>query len=257
METTWGLILAVLGGLAFGSFTGVVVARVPAKQSLVRPRSRCTSCGHELALGDNIPLVSWAMLKGRCRYCRARISARYPAGEALTAVVWALAVVRLGVSWDLLAFLPFFWVLIGLSLIDLETKTLPNRIVYPSVVAGVVLVGISAAAGPGVDSWVRGLGGMAVSALGFFVIALIAPAGMGMGDVKLSALVGLYLGYLSWGRVFLGFFLAFLAGAVVGIGLMIGGRAGRKTAIPFGPFIALGAIIAALYGGPIIDLWRG
>lgn len=257
METTWGVILAVFGGLAFGSFTGVVVARVPAKESLVRPRSRCTNCGHELAVADNIPVVSWLMLKGRCRYCGARISARYPAGEALTAAVWAVAVVRLGVSWDLLAFLPFLWVLIALSLIDLETKLLPNRIVYPSVIAGVVLVGIAAAAGPGLDAWLRALAAMTVSALGFFVVALISPKGMGMGDVKLSALIGLCLGYISWGRVFLGFFLAFLAGAVIGIGLMLVGKAGRKTAIPFGPFMGLGAIIATLYGEPILRFWRG
>jgi leader peptidase (prepilin peptidase)/N-methyltransferase len=257
VETTIGVIFAALAGLAFGSFTGVVVSRVPAKQSLVSPRSRCPSCGRELAVADNIPIVSWVMLRGRCRYCGVPISARYPVGEALTATVWALAVVRLGVSWDLLAFLPFLWVLVALSLIDLETKLLPNRIVYPSVVAGVVLVAIVAAAGPGIDEWVRGIAAMAVSALAFFVIALIAPAGMGMGDVKLSALIGLYLGYFSWGRVFLGFFLAFLAGAVVGIGLMIAGRAGRKTAIPFGPFMALGAIIATLFGEPIIRFWRG
>jgi leader peptidase (prepilin peptidase)/N-methyltransferase len=255
--TTIGVLLAVLGGLAFGSFTGVVVARVPANQSLVSPRSRCLNCGHELAVSDNIPLVSWLMLRGRCRYCGVKISARYPAGEALTATIWALAVVRLGVSWDLLAFLPFLWVLIALSLIDLETKLLPNRIVYPSIVAGVVLITIAAVAGPGIDAWGRALGGMALSAAAFFVIALIAPAGMGMGDVKLSALIGLCLGYVSWGRVFVGFFLAFLAGAVVGIGLMVAGRAGRKTAIPFGPFMALGAIIATLFGGPIIDFWRG
>jgi len=248
--------LAAVGGLAFGSFMGVVVHRVPLKESIVAPRSRCPYCGHQLSVADNIPVVSWLLLRGRCRYCRAPISPRYLAGELLTAIAWALAVVRLGVSWDLVAFLPFLWVLIALSLIDLETKLLPNRIVYPAVAVGVALLVATAAAGPGIDAWVRGLAAMVASAGFFFVIALISPAGMGMGDVKLAGLIGLFLGYLSWGRLVSAFFLAFLAGAIVGIALMIAGRAGRKTAIPFGPFMAFGAVIATLYGGPILRLYH-
>jgi len=249
--------IAAVGGLVFGSFMGVVVHRVPAKESIVAPRSRCPNCGHQLAAGDNIPVLSWVLLRGKCRYCRAPISPRYVVGEVVTGLVWALAVVRLGTSWNLLAYLPFLWVLIALSLIDLETKLLPNRIVYPSVVAGIVLLAITAAIGPGLDAWLRGFGGMAAGAGVFFVIALISPAGMGMGDVKLAGLIGLYLGYLSWGRVALGFFLAFLIGAVFGIALMIAGKAGRKTQVPFGPFMALGAIVATLYGGSILDFWHG
>jgi leader peptidase (prepilin peptidase) / N-methyltransferase len=250
--------LAAVGGLAFGSFMGVVIHRVPNKESIVAPRSRCPNCGHQLSVADNIPVLSWLMLRGRCRYCHQSISPRYIAGEILIAATWTLAVIRLGVSWDLLAFLPFLWVLVALSLIDLETKLLPNRIVYPSVVAGVVLLAVAAALGPrGMDDWIRGLAGMSAGAGAFFVVALISPAGMGMGDVKLAGLIGLYLGYLSWGRVVLGFFLAFLLGAVSGIALMIAGKAGRKTQVPFGPFMALGAIIATLYGRPLLDLWQG
>jgi leader peptidase (prepilin peptidase) / N-methyltransferase len=250
--------LAAIGGLVFGSFMGVVVHRVPSKESIVAPRSRCPNCGHQLSAADNIPVVSWLLLGGKCRYCRAPISPRYLAGEVLTGLIWALAVVRLDPSWDLLAFLPFLWVLIALSLIDLETKLLPNRIVYPSVVAGIILLGITAAVGPAnLNDWLRGLGGMAAGAGAFFMVALISPAGMGMGDVKLAGLIGLYLGYLSWGTVALGFFLAFLIGAVAGVGLMIAGKAGRKTQVPFGPFMALGAIVATLYGGPLLDFWRG
>jgi leader peptidase (prepilin peptidase)/N-methyltransferase len=248
--------LAAVGGLVFGSFMGVVVHRVPQKESIVSPRSRCPHCGHQLSVADNIPVVSWLALRGRCRYCHTPISPRYLAGEVLMATVWALAVVRLGVSWELLAFLPFLWVLVALSLIDLETKLLPNRIVYPSVLAGIALLAVTAALGPGIGAWARGLAGMVASAGVFFVIALISPAGMGMGDVKLAGLIGLYLGYLSWGRVLVAFFLAFLAGAVVGIALMVVGRAGRKTAIPFGPFMALGAITATLYGDPILRVWH-
>jgi leader peptidase (prepilin peptidase) / N-methyltransferase len=253
----FAIALAALGGLVFGSFMGVVVHRVPLKESIVSPRSRCPNCGHQLSAADNIPVLSWVMLRGKCRYCHAPVSPRYLAGEVLTGVAWALAVVRLGTTWKLLAFLPFLWVLIALSLIDLETKLLPNRIVYPSVVIGIVLLAITAAVDPGLDAWLRGLGGMAAGAGAFFVIALISPAGMGMGDVKLAGLIGLYLGYLSWGRVALGFFLAFLIGALSGIALMITGKAGRKTQVPFGPFMALGAIIATLYGRPLLDLWHG
>jgi len=249
--------LAGIGGLAFGSFMGVVVHRVPKKESIVAPRSRCPNCGHQLSVADNIPVVSWIALHGRCRYCGTEISPRYVAGEALIAVVWTLAVIRLGTNWNLLAFLPFLWVLVALSLIDLETKLLPNRIVYPSVVAGIGLLAVAVALGPeGIHAWLRGLEAMVASAGVFFVIALISPAGMGMGDVKLAGLIGLFLGYLSWGRVFAAFFLAFLAGAVVGIALMVARKAGRKTAIPFGPFMALGAILATLYGGPILRLWQ-
>jgi leader peptidase (prepilin peptidase)/N-methyltransferase len=248
---------AALGGLAFGSFMSVVVHRVPKKESIVAPRSRCPHCGHQLAAADNIPVVSWLVQRGRCRYCHERISPRYLAAEILTASIWALAVVRLGTGWDLVAFLPFLWVLIALSLIDLETKLLPNAIVYPSVVAGVAVLALAAALGPrGSDDWVRGLEGMVAGAGTFFVIALISPAGMGMGDVKLAGLIGLFLGYIAWGRVVAAFFLAFLVGALVGMGLMAAGRAGRKTAIPFGPFMALGAILATLFGGPIEHLWR-
>ena len=258
--------LAGAGGLVFGSFLNVVVHRVPRKESIVRPGSRCPSCGHELSAVDNIPVVSWLLLKGRCRYCRTPISARYPAGELLTAAVWVLAVLRRdelvppgttdGRDWQLLAFLPFLWVLVALSLIDLEHKILPNKIVYPSVAAGVPLLAITAAMGPGLDSWVRALLGAVAGAGGFLIVALISPAGMGMGDVKLAGLIGLFLGYLGWGRIVIAFFAAFAVGAVVGIALMLTGKAGRKTAIPFGPFMALGAIISALAGQGLLDLYR-
>ncbi|MGH2726356.1 MAG: prepilin peptidase [Actinomycetota bacterium] len=258
--------LAGVGGLVFGSFLNVVVHRVPRKESIVRPASRCPSCGHELAPADNIPVLSWVLLRGRCRYCSAPISVRYPAGELLTAILWVLAVARRdqlvppgtasGEGWQLIAFLPFFWVLAALSLIDLEHKLLPNKIVYPSVVVAVPLLAITAALGPGLDVWVRALLGGVAGAGGFLVVALISPAGMGMGDVKLAGLIGLFLGYLGWGRLAVAFFAAFAVGAIVGIGLMLGGKAGRKTAIPFGPFMALGAVISVLVGERLLDLWR-
>src|SRR5207245_2914009 len=135
-----GILLAVLGGLVFGSFANVVVHRVPLKQSIVRPGSRCPSCGVEVRTRDNIPVVSWLLLRGRCRKCGARISARYPAIEILTAVLFGLAAWRIRPATDLIAYVPLLWVLVVLSFIDLEHKLLPNRIVIPALATGVVLL---------------------------------------------------------------------------------------------------------------------
>lgn len=242
-------------GAVFGSFANVVVHRVPLKQSIVRPPSRCPSCGVTLRARDNIPVVSWVLLRGKCRNCGARISPRYPSIEILTAALFGLAAWRIRPSTDLIAYLPLLWVLVVLSFIDLEHKLLPNRIVLPSFVAGVVLLGVTAALGPGLGAWVRALLGAAAAFATFFVIALISPRGMGMGDVKLSAVLGLALAYLSWSRLLVGFFISFLAGAVGGIALIAARRAGMKSEVPFGPYLALGTIVTVLFGGPIVHAW--
>ncbi|MGZ4240807.1 MAG: prepilin peptidase [Actinomycetota bacterium] len=250
-----GIALAALFGLIFGSFANVVVHRVPLKESIVHPRSRCQSCGTELRARDNIPVVSWLLLRGRCRYCGAPISARYPAIELLTAALFGLAAWRIRPATDLVAFLPLLWVLVVLSFIDLEHKLLPNRIVGPSLATGVVLTGVAAALGPGAGAWVRALAGGAV-AFGFFLLlAIISPRGMGMGDVKLSSVLGLALGYLGWGRLFVGLLLSFIAGAVGGIGLIAARKAGMKSEVPFGPYLALGTIVSILFGGPLVRAW--
>lgn len=255
------VIAAGLGGLLFGSFANVVVHRVPRRESLVRPGSRCPACGSPIRARDNIPVVSWLVLRGRCRRCAARISWRYPAVEAATAILFALAVLRIPSSahsrWDLLAYLPLLWVLVPLSAIDFESKILPNRIVVPAIGAEAALLAAAAAAGPGLRAWVGAAAGGVISFLAFFAIALVSPRGMGMGDVKMSGLLGLGLGYLGWRRAVLGFFLASLVGAVVGIGLMVAGRAGRKTQLPFGPWLALGAVLSILYGDVLVRAWLG
>ncbi|MGZ4205381.1 MAG: prepilin peptidase [Actinomycetota bacterium] len=250
-----GIALAALFGLIFGSFANVVVHRVPLKESIVHPRSRCQSCGTELRARDNIPVLSWLLLRGRCRYCGAPISARYPAIELLTAALFGLAAWRIRPATDLVAFPPLLWVLVVLSFIDLEHKLLPNRIVGPSLATGVVLTGVAAALGPGAGAWVRALAGGAV-AFGFFLLlAIISPRGMGMGDVKLSSVLGLALGYLGWGRLFVGLLLSFIAGAVGGIGLIAARKAGMKSEVPFGPYLALGTIVSILFGGPLVRAW--
>lgn len=250
-----GVALAVMLGLVFGSFANVVVHRVPLKQSIVRPASRCPSCGVALRARDNIPVVSWVLLKGKCRNCGSPISIRYPAIELLTGALFGLAAWKIRPATDLIAYLPLLWVLVVLSFIDLEHKLLPNRIVVPALVTGVVLLGVSAALGPGISAWLRALAGGAVAFASFFVLALISPRGMGMGDVKLSAVLGLALAYLSWGRLFIGFLIAFAAGAVGGIALIAARRAGMKSEVPFGPYLALGTIVSVLFGGPLVNAW--
>ncbi|HEX9774946.1 MAG TPA: prepilin peptidase [Actinomycetota bacterium] len=250
-------VAAGLGGLLFGSFANVVIHRVPRKESVVRPGSRCGSCGAPIAPRDNIPVVSWILLRGRCRSCGAGISIRYPVVEALTAAAFALAAILIEPATDLIAYLPLLWVLIVLSAIDLDLKILPNRIVVPSLAAGVVLVGVAALLGPGVGAWVRALLASAVSFGAFTILVLISPRGMGMGDVKLAAVLGLAMGYLGWARVFAGFFVAFAAGAIGGVLLLLGRRAGLKSQIPFGPYLALGTVVSVLWGQGIVDLWLG
>jgi leader peptidase (prepilin peptidase)/N-methyltransferase len=259
--TAAAAVVAGIFGLAFGSFLNVVVYRLPRRESLTSPGSRCPSCGTRLRPRDNVPVLSWLLLGGRCRACGAGISVRYPVGELLTAALWVLAVVRLGgcrdcAAWDAVPFIPFFWALAALSLIDLQHKLIPSRLLYPFLALGVVLIGLAAAAGPrGFGAFGRAAGAGAISFTVFNLIHLVSPGGMGYGDVRLSGLIGLHLGYLGWGRVYAGFLLGFLLGALVGITLMALGKAGRKTAIPFGPFMAVGAVLASLWGEPIVRLW--
>lgn len=250
------IVLAGLAGLILGSFANVVVHRVPRGESVLRPRSRCPSCAAAVRPIDNVPIVSWLLLRGRCRRCGAHVSLRYPLVELLTGVLFALAAARLPDT-DLVAYLPLFWVLVVLSFIDLEHKLLPNRVVFPSIVAGAVLLGVSAALGPGFTAWTRALLAGAASFGVFLLLAIISPRGMGMGDVKLAPVLGMAMGYLGWGRVFAGFFLSFLLGAVGGIALIIARRAGMKSEVPFGPFMALGTTVSLLWGAPLVRAWLG
>lgn len=251
------VVFAGVAGLLLGSFANVVVWRVPRHESIVSPGSRCPSCGRALAWYENVPIVSWLALRGRCRTCRASISLRYPLVELLTGVLFALTTARAERGTDLVAYLPLVWVLVVLSFIDIEHKLLPNRIVLPATVAGIVLLAVAAGLGPGFGALLRAIVGGAAAFAVFLAIALIYPAGMGMGDVKLSALLGMTLGYLSGSRVFIGLFLGFLIGAVGGIALMAARRGGMKSQIPFGPYLAAGTVIAILWGGELSRLWLG
>jgi leader peptidase (prepilin peptidase)/N-methyltransferase len=244
-------------GLLVGSFLNVVIVRVPEKQSIVRPRSRCPGCGTQLAERDNVPVVSWLLLRGRCRTCGMRIPVMYPLVELATAVLFTAAALRFGFDWALPGYLWFFAALLAVSVIDLQRFLVPNRIVYPSLVASLVLLGGAAVLGSELDAFGRALLGAVLASGGLLLLALLYPRGMGMGDVKLALLLGLYLGWLGLGHVPLGLFLGFLLGSLVGIGLLVTRVRGRKDPLPFAPFLAAGAVLAVLFGSPLLDWYRG
>jgi leader peptidase (prepilin peptidase)/N-methyltransferase len=247
----WLVLGAALLGLVIGSFLNVVIYRVPRSESVVSPRSRCPSCGHEIRSRDNIPVVSWVLLRGRCRDCGEPVSIRYPLVELGTAAVLATLAANLGWAAALPAFLYLGCVGVALAMIDLDTKRLPNVLVLPSYVVGGLLLLVAAAIDHSFDSYLRAW--IAAFALFTFylVLWLVYPKGMGLGDVKLAGVLGLYLGWLGWGVLVVGGFTGFLLGGLVGGGLMIAKRAGRKSQVPFGPFMLAGALVAIVIGQPL------
>ncbi len=244
-------------GLLVGSFLNVVIVRVPERRSVVRPRSSCPRCSVQLRERDNIPVLSWLLLRGRCRSCAEPISVRYPIVELATGVLFAAAALRFGADWALPGYLLFFAALLAVSAVDLERFLVPNRIVYPSLAASLVLLGAAALAEQDLNALGRGLVGAVLASGALFLLALLYPRGMGMGDVKLALLLGLYLGWLSLGHVALGLFLGFLLGSIVGLGLLVAGVRGRKDHLPFAPFLAAGAVLAVLAGRPLLDWYLG
>jgi len=242
--------LAAVGGLVMGSFVTVVAHRVPRRLSIVGPRSLCPRCGAQIAAYDNIPVLSWALLRGRSRCCGEPISARYPAAElTLAALFVATAVVLRDQPAEMLLGFVFVATLVAVSLTDLEQRVIPNRLLLASAILGAAIV---AAADP------SSLPERAAAAIGaggvLFAAALAYPRGMGMGDVKLAALMGLYLGR----SVIPALLIAVALGSLLGLALIARhGAAARKRAIPFGPFLAAGGVIGLLAGPELIDLYLG
>lgn len=243
-------------GLLVGSFLNVVIHRVPRHESVVSPRSACPTCGTEITNRDNVPVVSWLLLRGRCRSCGEAISPRYPLVELLTGVVFALVGARLGADWALPAFLVFSAGLIALSAIDLDTYLLPRKVVYPTLFAtgGLLLLA-------GVVT--RDLRGLAEAAAGgliafviFFAIHFASPKGMGFGDVRLSGVIGMALGWIELPLVGVGLFMAFVLATIVGVSLMVFGGRSRKDKVPFGPFLATGAMLAVLVGQKVLEFYK-
>jgi leader peptidase (prepilin peptidase)/N-methyltransferase len=247
-------------GLVIGSFLNVVVWRVPRGESIVSPPSACPRCGHAIRRRDNVPIVSWLVLQGRCRDCGEPISRRYPLVEAATGAAFGLTAWHFGASWALPAYLFLAAISVALALIDIDTKRLPNALVLPSYPVAVMLLAL-ASWNPGGASdwqaWVRALiGGAALYAV-YFLLMFVYPAGMGFGDVKLAGVLGLFLGWVGWGALVVGWFAAFLLGGLFSIGLLASRRANRKTGIPFGPWLLLGAVVGIAVGQPIADWYLG
>jgi len=242
------VVLSAVVGLAVGSFLNVVVWRVPRGESVVRPPSACPACATPIRPRDNVPVAGWLLLRGRCRDCAHPISRRYPLVELAAAALFAGAALRFGVDPVLPAYLYLAAVGLALALIDLDVHRLPDVLTLPSYPVAAVLLGGAALLGSGTGSVPRALlGGAAMYAV-YFALCLAHPAGMGFGDVKLAGVLGLYTAWLGWGSWAVGLFLGFLFGGVFGIALVVAGRGGRKTKVPFGPFMLLGVLVAVAVG---------
>ena len=239
---------AFIGGLVTGSFVGVVAHRVPRGRSIVRPRSECPSCGTQIAAYDNVPVISWVLLAGRCRSCAARIPARYPLVELAVGAAFAATAIAFQDDPAALALgLAFVALLAAVTLTDIERRVIPNAVL---LVGAVIATGIVAATDP--VSLPEGIAA-AVCGGGFLLIAaLVYPGGMGMGDVKLAAVMGLFLGVSIAPALFVGVAL----GGLVGLGLILRhGSEARKQPVPFGPFLAVGGVVGLLAGGPMIEAY--
>jgi len=239
-------VLAGVMGLVIGSFLNVVIHRLPRRESLASPGSRCPSCGTPIKPYDNLPVVSWLLLRGRCRHCGEPISPRYPLVELATAVLFVTVVLVKGADRDAWLGLVFVTLLIPVALIDLDRRIIPNRLLLPAAIAAPIILALTDA------DRLPEHAIAAVAAGGFLLAAALAyPRGMGMGDVKLAAVMGLFLGRAVAPAMLFGF----LAGALLGAAIIArkGAREGRKTAVPFGPFLALGGLFGLFVGPEIVD----
>jgi len=255
-----GWVLAAIAaavGLTVGSYLAVLAARVPAGAGVFHSPGRCQECGARLRAADAVPLLGWLRQRGRCRACAAPIGTWYLAMEIGTGIGFAVMALRFGLS----PVLPAFWLLaalaVVLAVIDLQYRRLPDPLTLPAYPAGVVLLGVGALAVPGgARHFLGALAGMAVAWLIFVLLALVHPAGLGWGDVKLAGVLGLYLGWLGAAAVAAGLLGAFVLAALAGLGLIAAGKATRKTQIPFGPFMLASAIAVIAVSGLVPALAR-
>ena len=245
------IIVSGVFGLIVGSFLNVVIWRVPRGESVVRPRSRCPGCEAPIRERDNIPVLSWLLLHGKCRDCAEPISVRYPLVELTTGLLFAALAWKIGPHWALPAYLYLGAVGLALAAIDLDTHKLPNALTLPAYPVAAVLLTAAALLDHHPALLGRAAAGGGAHVALYAVLWVLYPSGMGLGDVKLAGVLGLYLGFLGWGVLAVGAFLGFGYGAVVGIGLMAVSRAGRKSRIPFGPFMVAGALTAVFVGARI------
>jgi leader peptidase (prepilin peptidase)/N-methyltransferase len=235
--------VSLLLGLVLGSFLNVVVYRLPRGESLSHPGSHCPRCGEPVRRLHNVPVIGWLLLRGKCRDCREPISLRYPLVEALTGILFLLAYVRLGLGWPLVVVWAFTAAMVCVALIDYDHMIIPDKIVLPGAALGLLA---SVALSPG--DWWKFLAGALGAAAFMFLLAMVWPGGMGPGDVKMALFMGAVLGV----SVVLALFLAFLVGAAAGVFLIATHRRGRKDQIPFGPYLAFGAVLAVLAGQGVL-----
>lgn len=247
------VLIALPLGLVFGGFLTVAIHRLPVGESLSRPRSRCPGCGAQIRTVDTVPVVSWLLLRGRCRSCRARISPVYPLTELVTGALFVAVALTFEDPWRVVLLGPILGLLVAVTVIDWRHKIIPNRLVYPATVVTAVYVVVADLAGGQLDALRAGIGFLAYGA-GLLIVALISPRGMGMGDVKLAALVGLTLGGLGLAFVAVAAGAGILIGGVAAIVAVIAG-AGRKSALPYGPAIALGTAVAVFAGAELADAY--
>lgn len=252
--TPVALVLLGLGGLLVGSFLNVVIVRMPDGDSIVSPPSRCPECEAGIRPRDNIPVVSWVLLRGRCRSCGTPIPAGYPLVELANAVLWVAVGLRFGASWAVVPMLVLFSTLLAQSVIDLELYRLLDKITFPVLGASVVLI----AAVSAVEGDVSRVGPAVVGAVAYCLFlgvpALLMPRGMGLGDVKLALLLGLYLGWIHPLLVLFSLILSCLLGVLVGVAVFVA-RRGRSEPFPFGPWLALGCVLAVLFSERLLDIY--
>lgn len=248
------LVLLAVSGLVIGSFLTVVVDRVPRGASVVAPPSACGNCGARLGPLDLVPLVSWLVLRGRCRRCGAAIGVEPLVIEIATATLFVVFGLRFGASVETAAFCVLGAALVALVWIDLREQRLPREITYSAIAIGAPLLAVAAVVAGEPERIGMMAIGAAIALVLMLVIYLAARGGMGDGDVRLAPLLGLYLGWLNPGIVPVGLFFGFVLGALAGVVVLASRRGGRKTALPFGPFLAAGTVVAVFAGQPFVDL---
>ncbi len=240
-------VLSLLLGLAVGSFLNVVIYRLPRRESLVSPASHCPECGVAIRWHDNVPVLGWVVLKGRCRECGCRISSRYPLVEAITGLAFVLSMWRFGLNWSVLVAWAFIAAMIAIAFIDYDHMIIPNKIVLPGAVVGLVA---SVAIHP--QSWWVYIAGSLGAGAFMFVLAVVWPGGMGPGDIKMALFMGAVLG----ANVVVALFAAFLFGSFAGIYMIVVQKRSRKSRVPFGPYLAMGALLAVFLGELIVSSYQ-
>jgi leader peptidase (prepilin peptidase)/N-methyltransferase len=248
-------IVALPFGLVVGSFMTVAVHRLPKGDSVVRPRSRCPACGAEIGARDNIPVLSWLLLRGRCRSCGERISVVYPLVELATAGLVVLAAIRYPDPWQAVLVAGLLALMPGIALIDLRHRIIPNRLTFPALLLFPPVIVLAWVIGDAADP-AKAVIGLLSFGGGIFVIALVSPKGMGLGDVKLAALIGLVLGSLGLRFVGVAAGATIVLGGIGGIVALTMGR-GMKSKIPYGPYLTAGAVVAGLWGEPLASWYLG